>query len=196
MGKRRHTGRTVAGAGTIGGFGCLLIAVPLLVVLSPLILLFTLWQDYHIGTLRREFDRRWGGSGKRGVLVYSNSPSWQTYIESNWLPRLAERLVVLNWSERATWDDKHPFEALVFRRFAGDREFNPMAVIFVRRRPNASFRAWMQGIRHLDPLPMVAPYVRDVHVIRFWQAFRDFKHGKEQALRAAERELFAAVDAT
>ena len=32
-----------------------------------------------------------------------------------------------------------------------------------------------------------------VQVIRFWQAFRDYKHGKERALRAAEAELAEAV---
>jgi hypothetical protein len=32
-------------------------------------------------------------------------------------------------------------------------------------------------------------------VIRFWKAFRDFKHGKDATLRKAEAELFAIVDA-
>ena len=50
---------------------------------------------------------------------------------------------------------------------AGDREFNPLAIVFPER-----------GL---------------VQVIRFWQAFRDYKHGKERALRAAEAELAAAV---
>jgi hypothetical protein len=30
-----------------------------------------------------------------------------------------------------------------------------------------------------------------VKEIRFWQPFRDFKHGKERSLREAETELFA-----
>ena len=30
-------------------------------------------------------------------------------------------------------------------------------------------------------------------MIRFWQAFRDYKHGKDRTLRAAEAELEAAL---
>lgn len=134
--------------------------------------------------------RRW--PGRHGLLVYSNSPHWQTYIETQWLPRLGDRVVVLNWSERTAWNARHPFEAQVFRRFGGN---NPLAVIFVKPPPGATFHAWLLGIRRLDPVHILAPYVSDVKVIRFWQAFRDFKHGKDRALRAAEHELFAALDA-
>jgi len=54
-------------------------------------------------------------------------------------------------------------EAAIFRRWAGDQEFNPIAIV----------------------LPVRGP----VKVVRFWRAFRDFKHGKSDGLRAAEREL-------
>ena len=191
MGKKKSASVNASDA---VGIGCLVFAVPLLVVLSPLILVFTWWEDYHAGALRREFVRRWGRDGKRGLLVYSNSPNWQRYIETNWLPRLRGRFVILNWSERAAWNKDHPFEALLFRRFAGDREFNPLAIIFLEQRRHATFRAWLQAIRRLDPIGMLAPSAPSVKVIRFWQPFRDFKHANDRALRAAEGELFAVVD--
>ncbi len=54
--------------------------------------------------------------------------------------------------------------------WGGDREFNPLAIVIPERGP--------------------------VQVIRFWQAFRDHKHGRDRALRVAEAELAAAVGVT
>ena len=152
----------------------------LLVVLAPvwipiLILVLVLWAAFasfswvrgHI--LRGRFRRRWGSHGKDILLVYSNSPNWQEYIEQNWLPWLGERAVVINWSERAQWRRTVPLESSVFRHFAGDREFNPCAIhVPVRGR---------------------------VTVIRFWQAFQDLKHGKDGLLRKQEARLRELVDA-
>jgi hypothetical protein len=59
--------------------------------------------------------------------------------------------------------DRRPDVAL-FRVFAGDREFNPLAIVV----PSEGRRA---------------------RVVRFWRAFRDYKHGKDRLLRAAEAEL-------
>jgi hypothetical protein len=117
--------------------------------------------------LQHEFHAQWGTAGKCLLLVYSNSPHWQAYIEENWLPRLGPVAVVLNWSERARWPEEHPLEAEIFRMWAGDREFNPVAIVLPEREP--------------------------VRVIRFWQAFRDYKHGKDRTLKAAEAELADAV---
>jgi hypothetical protein len=171
------------------------VAIPVLVVLSPVILLFTWWEDYRATVLRREFVRKWGSVGKRGLLVYSNSPNWQHYIEIHWLPVLRDNVVVLNWSERARWNKEHPLEARLFRRFAGDREFNPIALLFLDRPRHATFRAWLRAIKQRDALGMLAPSPHDVKVIRFWQPFRDFKHGKERSLREAENEMFAFFEA-
>ena len=58
----------------------------------------------------------------------------------------------------------NPLEAKVFKQWAGEREFNPLAIIFSRS--------------------------GKVKVIRFWQAFRDYKHGNEKLLKEAEASLF------
>ena len=172
--------------------GCLVLSIPFLVVVAPLILAFTLWNSYRATALRREFLRRW--PGKRGLLVYSNSPNWQQYIEQNWLPRIGSQFVVLNWSNRSKWVVEAAFEARVFQRFAGDREFNPLAIIFLPPVRAATIRTWLRSIRTGDPIGIVAPNTRNTAVIRFFQAFKDFKHGKDRLLHAKEAELFSHCD--
>jgi hypothetical protein len=49
------------------------------------------------------------------------------------------------------------------------------------------------GDHEFNPLAIVIPADGSVRVIRFWQAFRDYKHGKHRTLRAAEAELGAAL---
>jgi hypothetical protein len=143
------------------------VVLPILLLALPFLAVGAWLDGRKRHRLQRGFHDRWGGQGKRLLLVYSNSPTWQAYVEGNWLPQLESIAVVLNWSERGTWAERHPFEADIFRTWAGDREFNPLAII----------------------IPADGP----VRVIRFWQAFRDYKHGKDRALRAAETELGAAL---
>ena len=144
-----------------------IVVLPILLLALPFLAVGAWFDRRKRRRLQREFQNRWGGQGKRLLLVYSNSPNWQAHIEANWLPQLESIAVVLNWSERGTWAERHSFEADVFRTWAGDREFNPLAII----------------------IPADGP----VRVIRFWQAFRDYKHGKDRTLRAAEAELGVAL---
>ena len=100
------------------------------------------------------------------IFVYSNSPVWQTYVETNIIPRLPANTVILNWSERSQWRSL-ALPVLVWRFFAGRRDFNPVAIVF--------------------------RYFRLARVIRFYRAFRDSMHGRPHALAAAESELFRAI---
>jgi hypothetical protein len=133
-----------------------------------LFLFFTLgivaWQG---AAAIRRFRRQYGREGKDLLLVYSNSPHWQQYVESEWLPRWRERAVVVNWSERSRWSGREP-EIVLFRSIAGSREYNPIAIVVPPKGP--------------------------VRVVRFWRAFRDKKHGKDSPLENAERELQSALD--
>lgn len=144
-----------------------IVVLPILLLALPFVAIGAWLGARKRRRLQREFHDRWGRQGKRLLLVYSNSPNWQSYIERNWLPQLESTAVVLNWSERGTWAERHPFEADIFRAWSGDTEFNPLAIIF--------------------------PADGSVRVIRFWRAFRDYKHGKDRTLRAAEEELGAAL---
>jgi hypothetical protein len=109
----------------------------------------------------------WGPLRRNVLFVYSSSPVWEEYIEQNFLPRLPTSALVLNWSERRSWN-RLTLGYLAFRFFGGSREFNPMAVI-------------------------VRPF-RWAKCFRFWKPFRDFNHGNAAALRALEKAFFECVD--
>ena len=177
----------------VAAIGCALVVIPLLVLCSPLIALLLAWGEWRAGVLRRRFARV-HGPATRGILIYSNSPNWQQYIEQQWLPRIGKRLVVLNWSERARWREEHPLEAAIFRRHLGDREFNPAAIVFRSAGRGRLFRRWLASIRALDPIGMLAPYESSVDIVRFYRPFRDYKHGKEHTLHAAEAALWRLLD--
>ena len=154
-----------------------LVLAALVVLLAPLVVLvFILWLvgafvfQWECGIwLRQRFRATWGRNGKRLLLVYSESPNWHQYITEHWMPRLSPYAVCVNWSRRNEWKPHPPLEAKILRHWGGAYEFNPMVVYF--------------------------PKHGQVEVIRFWKAFKDFKHGKEQALRKAERRLFEIVNA-
>jgi hypothetical protein len=108
----------------------------------------------------------WCPRGKNILFVHSNSPVWGEYISDRFLPYLGNRAVVLNWSERRLWR-RLSLARLTFECYGGQREFNPLAVLFRPLRPTRTFR--------------------------FWQPFRDWKHGNTGELEAMEREFFAAA---
>ena len=120
------------------------------------------WDRLKVSIAAQRFRDTYHSRGKDLVLVYSNSPHWQSYIEANWLPWWNARAVTLNWSERATWERSRP-EVALFDALATAREYNPLAIVV---------------------LPRGAP-----KVVRFWRAFRDYKHGRDAKLRKQESEL-------
>lgn len=102
--------------------------------------------------------------GRDLLIVYTDSPHWKEHIETKWLARWPDRTVAFNRSR--PWSGRQP-EAALWRIVAGIAEHTPLAVLVL---PGGKVR-----------------------VIRFFQAFRDFKHGKEGKLRAAEHELEIAL---
>ncbi len=142
----------------------------LLVLLAPFILgivalalaLFVLWSV----CLHAAVWLCWCVRGRDVLFVYSESPLWHDYIEQRVLPRLGNRAVVLNWSQRRRW--RCSLARAAFYHFGGYRQYNPLAVVF---RP-----------------------LRRTRVFRFWQPLRDFKHGQPEALHKMESDLFALMD--
>lgn len=108
----------------------------------------------------------WGTRRIHLLYVYSNSPTWQTHIEQEILPKLPERKIILNWSERKLWK-RFSLAALTFQHFGGYRAFNPMAVI-------------------------LKPFHR-AKVFRFYEAFKDYKHGKIEKLADLEADFFETL---
>jgi hypothetical protein len=107
----------------------------------------------------------WCLRGRDILFVYSDSPVWHDYIEQRLLPPIRNRAVVLNWSRRKLWT--FSLARAAFYHFGGYREFNPLAVVF---RP-----------------------FRRTRKFRFWQPFRDWKHGRAGKLREMEKEFFALI---
>lgn len=132
-------------------------------VLSPLLLVILFLYGAAALLLHMALWLVWGPLGRRVLFVYSNSPVWQEYLEQNVLPRLPDTALILNWSERRNWK-RWTLGHLAFTFFGGSREFNPVAVV-------------------------VRPF-RWAKCFRFWKAFRDFKHGKPEALAKVENDFF------
>ena len=107
----------------LGLFVLVATCLSLIVVSLPLILVcvvaYLLWWSVWDTILRLWFWRRHAARGRPVLFIYSESPNWQTHIESNILPRIRERSVVLNWSQRKEWPDRSTWEARFVRHFAG-----------------------------------------------------------------------------
>ena len=108
----------------------------------------------------------WCTSGTRVLLVYSDSPNWHDYIEQNIVPRMPSKTIILNWSQRRSWNT-YSLPTLIFRHFGGHREFNPLVLVF---RPGRRTRAF-----------------------RFWKAFVDLKRGNQDSLAGLEAELHECI---
>ena len=105
----------------------------------------------------------WVTRGKQFVIfVYSDSPVWKDYIEREILLHIRDRAAILNWSERRNW--KLSLAVLAFRYFGGYRNFNPIGIVF-------------------RPLHFVKTY-------RFFEAFKEFKHGDVKKVEEIKKELF------
>jgi hypothetical protein len=144
--------------------------IALLIVASPVIIAFVLigliiHSAMGLG-LHLAVWCWWLPHGRDTLIVYSDRPVWRLHIETEILPAVASRSIVLNWSERTRW--RLSLATAVFRYFGGAREFNPLAIVFRPFRP--------------------------ARVFRFWQPFREWKHGKREALQRLEDDLFAYLE--
>ena len=138
-------------------------AVVVVLLLIPLVpLLLATYFTYAI-VLQMVIWTCWSTRGVNVLLVYSDSPNWHDYIETNIIPRLPSSTVAINWSERRNWK-RFSLPVMAARFFGGSREFNPMVVVF-------------------RPFHWAKTY-------RFWKPFKDYKHGKMEPLHAMEAELF------
>lgn len=109
----------------------------------------------------------WSWQGKDLLVIYSDSPLWKSYFEAGLLPLISNRAIVLNWSNRSKWPPIS-LKAILFSQFKGEKDFNPM-------------------ILRISPL-------RLPKTIRFYRAFHDSKHGKQESLMKVEGELASMID--
>ena len=97
--------------------------------------------------------------------MYTDSPHWKEYIEERWVKRWPDRMVTLNRSR--PWS---------------------------RTQPEAALWLWMMGPIEHTPMAIVVPRRGRVHIIRFFKAFRDLKHGKAMPLQLAEADLVETLE--
>jgi len=143
----------------------LLVIIFLPFVLPLALIALVLWIAHRI-VLYMLIWLLWLPKGKHILLVYSDSPMWHDYMIAQVLPLVEEHAIVLNWSERSQWP-RWSFRIHVFRWFGGDREFNPLVVLF---RP-----------------------FRRAKVFRFWSAFKDWKRGHREPVERLRQELLSAL---
>jgi hypothetical protein len=108
----------------------------------------------------------WLPNGKDVLYVSSDSPIWKEYMETEILPLVAQRAIVLNWSGRSRWR-KWSFAVRVFRTFGGRHDFNPMIVLF-------------------------HPF-RSARIFRFLPEFEDWKHGDSAGVEKLRHDLIQAL---
>lgn len=104
--------------------------------------------------------------GKDVLYVSSESPIWKEYMETEILPLVAERAILLNWSARTKWR-RWSLTVRVFRTFGGEHDFNPIVVLF---RP-----------------------LRRATIFRFLPAFEKLKRGNRADLDRLRRDLVEAL---
>jgi hypothetical protein len=131
---------------------------------GALVLLLVVWRRYQSVSAVRAFRRQFGPQ-KDFLLVYTESPHWQPYIEQRWIPKWGERMVLFNRSR--PWS-KDQVEAQLWHAMRWDREHTPLAIILSRR--------------------------GSPQVVTLYSAFRDFKHGKPQRLEGAEDRIQRALE--
>jgi hypothetical protein len=139
---------------------------PLTILVLPLVLVAALlWVIGCVLVLALVW-LTWWPQRRYALVVYSNSPIWKDYFETQVLPALGQRGIVLNWSDRKRWNKT--LSVVLFRLFGGSREFNPIAIVFE---------------------PLLWP-----RRFRFYKAFRSFKHGKPEEVERLRRDFFALLN--
>lgn len=139
-------------------------------VVAPLFIAILLGLYFYGLWLNYQFRSKWKSHDKHILFVYSESPNWQLYIEQNIVPRIEDEAVFLNWSKRSEWKKSKPLEAKILSHWGGGSEFNPMAIVFMPR--------------------------GKIKTVRFYQAFKDFKHGNSDLLRRKEAKLYSYLESS
>ena len=147
--------------------GTVILIVVILPIVLPLALFAIVSRVIYRALLYLLVWALWLPRGKDVLFVFSDSPIWREYMDTQVLPRVRERSVVLNWSERKKWS-RWSLDVAVFYHFGGAGEFNPLVVLF---RP-----------------------LRPARVFRFWSAFKDWKRGYEEPVERLRRELIASLE--
>jgi hypothetical protein len=136
----------------IAQISLLVILLPIILPLAGMVLILIAlyqWSLYPLIWLL------WLPRGKDVLFISSDSPIWRDYMRERVFPLVANRAVTLNWSERKRWS-RWSLARHFFRSFSGNREFNPMVVVFRPMRRAAFFRFFipLKAWKHGNPEPV------------------------------------------
>lgn len=134
-----------------------------LLLLLPYALLYLFFYFVYGFILQIAVWISWIPRGKSMLIVTSESPVWEDYMAEQIIGVLQARAMILNWSRRKEWSRPANLQVLAFNYYGGKSDFNPLVVVF---RP-----------------------FRRAKVFRFWQAFKNAKHGKSESLEKLREEL-------
>jgi hypothetical protein len=128
--------------------------ITLFVLLLPLIILVLFFFILYQASLYPLIWCLWLPKGKDVLFISSNSPIWEDYMRDQVFPLVASRAVTLNWSERKHWP-RWSLARHFFGLYVGNREFNPLVVVFRPLRRAAFFRFYvpLKARKHGDPDP-------------------------------------------
>ena len=146
-------------------FGLIVLVIALLpLIVTAVIIVLLLYGAYSL-LLIALVRILWLPRGKDILLVYSESPIWKAYMVEKVMPLVQDRAEVLNWSERKQWP-RWSLAVRLFDSYSGSKNFNPMVILF---------RPWGKARQ-----------------FRFFQAFKEFKHGDPTQLEGMRTDLAAA----
>ncbi|UCD30577.1 MAG: hypothetical protein JSV03_08960 [Planctomycetota bacterium] len=149
----------------------------MLIALLPLCLY--IWHTLYGLLLLIAARWRWHSSSVQAVLITSDSPNWKNYIEKEWLPRLKDKVIILNWSQRKSWP--RSLETRLFNYFCLTEH---QILLFIVGEKNQNFNPALILLRGLH-----YPYV-----YRFYHAFLDAKHGRTEVLQKLESHMYAQFE--
>lgn len=114
--------------------------LPLAIACSPIMLGYYLQRRWQKRKLIAEIRNIWLLQGKRVLFFYSNRGIWKSYFEQTFIPRLKDRAIIWNWSERHQqgWSEDL-LEARVLRFLIPRKVFCPCAVLFSAKSPPQFF---------------------------------------------------------
>ena len=154
------------------------------ILVSPVFLTFGLiilisWLYMRIIQRPRLFNRvkkEWLPKNTFILFVYSDNALWKEYAEKNIIPKIEPNAVILNWSHRKNWINSNSLEVQLFKSFEWGREW-----------------IWLQNVRQggqpYNHMAIVFKPWSKPKVLDFWKAFKDYKFGKMDQLKAVESEL-------
>jgi hypothetical protein len=146
-----------------------ILILPAILLVGPFVLVCWLMRSFWGLLLNVAVWLTWIPKGKRMLLINSNSPVGGKHFHREMVAPLQDEAAVLNWSERKQWL-RWRRAVQCFRHFRGETCFNPMVIVF---------RPW-----------------RRPKIFRFYEAYRDAKHGHMSELHGMQDELFRFLGKT